>query len=158
MRPIEKIRHDVAYWEAQEREGREMVEAAKEVLPGLRRTLERLEDAESSRPLGSTAPKSGPDPSPPEVPQLAKGAGAGDPGHTVRLRGQCEDQVEQALEAKHPQSPADLKKFLAEHGQAYSRGAINYALRSLRKQGKIEESHKEGNLRYYEPVKATPAA
>lgn len=154
MRPIEKIRDDISYWEAQEQQGHEMVEAARSAIPGLRKTLEKLESMEVSRrsralerDVDGEAKASESETKPESTADSGDMDGKRVPA--VRLRGKAPEQVIQALGIKSPQSSQDLQAFLAENGRSYSRGAVDYALRDLAKDGQIEEAKKVGNVRFW---------
>ena len=141
MTPIEKLRADVLYWEMAEREAREALKIAESVLPTMRQELLKFEKGQGKTPLvvkdGATMVR--PTVSPPA------------PGESPRFRGDCIQQVEQALAWKAPQSSHDLRDNLAAYGRAYGLGAINGALRLLEQHGKLRQAKKEGNLRFYAP-------
>ncbi len=142
MTPIEKLRADVQYWEAAERDAQEALAIAQAVLPGLREKLQKFERHEATI-----------------TPDRRQGAGAvakptGSPpisGDSPRFRGDAYQQVQQALLWKAPQSSHDLKDTLALYGRAYGPGAINGALRLLEQHGTIKQVTKKGNLRFYAP-------
>ena len=48
MDPIDKVRQEIEYWEHQEREARQNLRAAENILPNLRETLRGLEQEEVS--------------------------------------------------------------------------------------------------------------
>jgi hypothetical protein len=150
MTDAEELVQLLANWKQKAEQARASLRVAEAVIPALEEALEKL-DRDSG---GSSLV---------ELAQQIEGASKGETdeapqrpaaqaGPPKRLVGQCEEQVEQALRLKHPQSPEDLVEFLRVHGRAYSRGAINYAVRALRDRGTIQEVEKRGNLRFYELV------
>ena len=151
MSHLEKLRADVQYWETADREARKTLSITERLLPDLRKRLAEAEDAlvEAEEATGTEAEARATDRgdgSP--IPAKAEaGAGEGEP----RLTGECLEQVEQALKWKAPQSSHDLRDNLAKHGRAYGLGAIGYALRSLKDQGKVEDASKQGNMKFYRP-------
>ena len=160
MRPIDKIREDLTYWEDQERQGKEMVAAAQSMLPGIRKALEALEAMDAGKPPAppDTPPPDYPGggdvttlPKPEEGEKIAETSSdySAESAPQIQLRGKCHEQVEAALGVDSPQSSIELVEFLAKYGRGYTRGAVDYALRDLRNAGKVVEAKKVGNLRYW---------
>ena len=157
MSHLEKLRADVQYWETADREARKTLSITERLLPDLRKRL-----AEAEKALAETAESTGPEPEAAEaqtagrgtkspIPQTAEsGVGAEEP----RFTGECIEQVKQALNWKAPQSSHDLRDNLAKYGRAYGLGAIGYALRELKNQGKVEDAGKQGNMKFYKPKPA----
>ena len=132
MKPEEKLREDIRYWEEQERDATEILRYASVVLPGLRESLKRVEQNGCGPPEeGNGAAALQADPAPPPAV-----TGRGD---ALRLHGGCEDQILQALGYVGGElTPNQLMDYLKEHGRAFSRGAVDYNLRALYAQKKID--------------------
>jgi len=158
MDPAEKLLADIQYWENEEKDAEKRLRYARAVLPNLRDSLELLSEdgadrescpapqVEHEHEHGKVA----------TISSLAELFNAETRAET-RLFGSAGEQVEQALTRKSPQSSVDLAGYLRTFGKAYSRGAIDYALRDLHKEGKIKEAGRAGNLRYWEPASLNPA-
>lgn len=160
MSHLEKLRADVEYWEKADQEARETLRITDGLLPDLRKRLAALEaQLADTDEVGTKGDAEGPPKTEPGAEAPADSSDAVHPeGDVPRFTGECIDQVEQALRWKAPQSSHNLRDTLAEYGRDYGLGAIGYALRELRKQGKIREAKKEGNLRFYEPAPRGPVS
>jgi len=145
MNPLEKLREDVLYWRQQMETARETLRIAEAVLPGLETQLKALEPATPEDPALNFDRAVSPIP----VDLSEEEDTPSVPAEQPRFSGQCAEQVLQALEWKPNQSSDDLQGSLRQYGRAYGRGAIGYAIRDLRAQGKIVEAGKRGNLVFY---------
>lgn len=155
MRPIDKLRANIQEWQRQDEEAREILAVTERVLPSLLKQLEELEAEEEKRapcdpPLvpAETVARSEPPALKEETEQQTSQTSEAGPTFT----GDAVSQVEQALRWKSPQSSDDLLSCLEKYGRAYSRGAIGFGIRDLKKAGTIREAKKVGNLRYYEII------
>lgn len=162
MKPEEKLRDDIRYWEEQEREATEILRYASVVLAGLREGLRRL--GQNGRPQ--------PEPANDTETLLAQPAVAVTPAPTVTsgsdappLHGDCGEQIMQAFANNSGEEliANELMDYLEKHGTAFSRGAVDYQLRALHGQGKIGRKKPERRglkavWAYYLPTDERPAA
>lgn len=146
MEPIEKLRADIAYWRQEIERARESLRVGELVLNSLLDNLAKLGATEvDQNQVGSG----------PEADNTRTDVGASpvlELDEPPRFTGDATTQVEQALKFKSPQSTEDLMKTLADYGKPFSRGAVGFALRSLKDKGRIHQTHKLGNLTYFAPV------
>jgi hypothetical protein len=138
MKPEDKLREDILYWEEQEREAKETLRYTAEMLPRLREGLLAIQgngSRGSSRAQGVEKPAS----SASAGLQETKPLGGVSPS-PIPLTGGCGEQVLQALpnQAELALTPNQIVEHLAEYGYPYSRGAIDYNLRALYAGKKID--------------------
>lgn len=149
MDPVEKLRADVDYWQRELSRARETVVIGEAILPGLKGQLSRFDNSEPETEPSETERRSEPIPSSPSSSARFQTLEVDAP----RFNGEGADQVEQALEWRPEQSADDLQENIAKYGRSYSRGAIGYALRKLRDQGKVRQVRKVGNVTYFSLTK-----
>ena len=135
MNPRDKLREDIRYWKQQIATAQETQRIAEAVLPNLEAQLraadlDKLSHTDWSRLVSHTDTAESEEEEP-------------------RFSGQCSDQVLQALLWKPRQSSDGLAEVLKLYGRAFGRGAIGYALRKLKAEGKIVESGRQGNFVFY---------
>ena len=150
MDALDKLRADLEHWEREEERAEQTLAIARGILPALRKQLEAMTgspSAERSADQSATARSTVTDAqSAPATPGESLVAAGTPPRFTGE---KAIDQVREALAWRSPLTSKDLQDALAAYGRAYGLGAINYALRDLRKEGAITEVGKVGNLVKY---------